>query len=100
MAPDALPGIVQRLCEDLLMGAYVGGSMLASVDVSALASPMAEVDEPVLQRKALRLAVAAARADHHLAEGETLVLEAARHHCGIGKATEAGDPAAAALRPA
>ena len=70
------------------------------MDASALASLMAEVDEPVLQRKVLRLAVAAARADHHLAEGETLVLEAARYHWGIGEATEAGDPVAAALRPA
>lgn len=89
---DGLPRIVQTLCEDLLMGDHSSGSMLASVDDSALASLMAEVDEPALQRKVLRLAVAAAQADRHLADGETLVLEAARRHWGIGGETEAGSP--------
>ncbi len=63
---------------------------MASVDDSALASLMAEVDEPALQRKVLRLAVAAARADEHLADGETLVLEAARRHWGLGSEAQAG----------
>jgi hypothetical protein len=100
LEPDGLPRIVQSLCEDLLMVAYAGGSMMASVDDSALASLMAEVDEPALQRKVLRLAVAAARADEHLADGETLVLEAARRHWDLGSEAEAGslfaaDPQAA-----
>jgi hypothetical protein len=81
--PDGLPPIVQTLCEDLLMGDTGSGSMLGGVDDDALASLMAEVDEPVLQRKVLRLAVAAAQGDRHLADGETLVLEAARRHWGI-----------------
>ena len=34
---------------------------------------------PVLQRKVLRLSLDAARADGHLADGEALVVEAARH---------------------
>jgi len=42
------------------------------------------VDEPEFQRKVLRLAVAAAQGDRHLADGETLVFEAARRHWGIG----------------
>jgi hypothetical protein len=83
--PDGLPRIVQTLCEDLLMGGPGGGPMLGGVDDSALASLMAEVDEPVLQRKVLRLAVAAAQGDRHLADGEALVLEAARRHWGIGR---------------
>ncbi len=36
--PDALPRIVQTLCEDLLMGDAASGSMLGGVDDSALAS--------------------------------------------------------------
>jgi hypothetical protein len=72
------------------MGDHGSGSMLGGVDDSALASLMAEVDEPVLQRKVLRLAVAAARADRHLADGETLVLAAARRYWGISGGTEAG----------
>ena len=80
---DGLAGIVQTLCEDLLMGRQDGGSMLGGVDEDALASLMAEVDEPALQRKVLGLAVAAARADRHLADGEALVLTAARRYWGI-----------------
>ena len=49
-------------------------------DDSTLASLMAEVSDPVLQRKVQRLSLAAARADGHLADGESWVVEAARHH--------------------
>ena len=97
---DGMPRIVQSLCEDLLLGAHAGGALMANVDDGALASLMAEVDEPALQRKVLRLAVAAARADQHLADGEALVLAAARRFWGIGEEAEAGrlvaaDPQAA-----
>jgi hypothetical protein len=93
---NSLPRIVQTLCEDLLMGDHGGGSMLGAVDDSSLVSLMAEVDEPALQRKVLRLAVAAARADRHLADGEALVLAAARRHWGLVEEPEAGSPFAGA----
>lgn len=72
-----------------------GGSMMASVDDGVLASLLAEVDEPGLQRRVLRLAVAAARADRHLADGEALVLAAARRHWGIGDEAQAASLLAA-----
>jgi uncharacterized tellurite resistance protein B-like protein len=75
---DALPAILQTLCEDLLMGTRTGGSVLGGVDTQALASLMAEVDDPRLQRKVLRLALAAAEADGHWAAGEIAVLNALR----------------------
>jgi uncharacterized membrane protein YebE (DUF533 family) len=53
---------------------------MGNVDDTALASLMAEISDPALHRTVLRLSLAAARADGHLADGETLVLEAARHH--------------------
>ena len=84
LKPDQMPQIVQALCEDLLMAAYVGGSMTASLDDQALATLMAEVNEPTLQRQVLDLAQAAARADRHLSEGEALVLAAARRFWGLG----------------
>jgi hypothetical protein len=92
---DGFPRIVQTLCEDLLMGDYGSGSMLGAMDDRALASLMAEVDAPALQRKVLRLAVAAARADRHLADGEALVLAAARRHWRLGEETEASGLVAA-----
>jgi hypothetical protein len=80
LEPNLLPHIVHTLCEELLASGYESGSLIANVDDSALASLMAEISDPALQRKVLRLALAAARADGHLADGEQLVVNAARHH--------------------
>ena len=80
LEPQLLPHIVHTLCEELLAGGYETGSLIGNVDDSALASLMAEISDPALQRKVLRLSLAAARADGHLADGEALVLEAARRH--------------------
>lgn len=78
--PQLLPHIVHTLCEELLASGYESGSLMANLDDAALASLMAEISDPALQRKVLRLSLAAARADGHLADGEALVLQAARHH--------------------
>jgi uncharacterized tellurite resistance protein B-like protein len=83
LAHGALPRLLQDLCEDLMASAHASPSLLASVDEAALASMMAEVSEPWLQHEVLRLAQAAAQADHHRAEGEAFVLAAARRHWGI-----------------
>ena len=80
LEPLLLPHIVHTLCEELLLGGYVTGSLMDNVDGSTLASLMAEISDPALQRTVLRLSLAAVRADGHLAEGETVVMEAARHH--------------------
>ena len=90
-----MPRIVQSLCEELLAGAYGGSSMMASLDVDTLASVMAQVDDPALQRTVLRLAVAAARADGHLAEAEALGLAAARRHWPLCGESDSASPAAA-----
>ena len=80
LEPQLLPHIVHTLCEELLASGYETGSLMCNVDDSTLASLMAEISDPVLQRKVLRLSLAAARADGHLADGETLVVDAARRH--------------------
>ncbi|MBY4595239.1 TerB family tellurite resistance protein [Ottowia caeni] len=83
MASGSFAKVVHTLCEDLLMGAYGGGLMMCSVDEAILASFLAEVDEPGLQAKVLRMATAAAEADKHLADAEALVMAAARKHWRI-----------------
>lgn len=80
LEPQYLPHVVHTLCEELLTGGYETGSLIGSVDDSTLASLMAEISDPALQRTVLRLSLAAARADGHLADGENLVVDAARHH--------------------
>ena len=80
LEPQLLPHIVHTLCEELMLGGYATGSLLDNVDDSTLASLMAEVSDPVLRRTVLLLSLAAARADGHLADGEAMVVEVARHH--------------------
>jgi len=89
LEPQLLPHIVHTLCEELLLGGCATGSLLSNVDDSTLASLMAEVSDPVLQKKVVRLSLAAARADGHMADGETLVLAAARHHWRLAEGDEA-----------
>lgn len=88
------PGIVQELCEDLLMDGFHGGSILAHMDAGSLASLFSEVDKPELQGKVLRVAAAAANADKHLSDGEASVLGAISRHWGTGPLMAAGKAAA------
>ena len=92
LEPQLLPHIVHTLCEELLQGGYETGSLMGNVDDSTLALLMAEISDPALQRTVLRLSLAAARADGHLADGETLVVEAAQRHW---KLVDGEEPSAA-----
>ena len=100
LEPQLLPHIVHTLCEELLASGYKTGSLMGNVDDSALASLMAEISDPALQRKVLRLSLAAARADGHLADGETLVVEAARSHWKLVDGEEPSAPKSARRRAA
>ena len=92
LEPQLLPHIVHTLCEELLASGYETGSLMGNVDDSAVASLMAEISDPALQRKVLSLSLAAARADGHLADGETMVVEAARHHWKLVDGDEPSAP--------
>lgn len=83
LEPQLLPHIVHTLCEELLAYGHGTGSLISNVDDSTLAALMAEISDPALQRTVLRLSLAAARADGHLADGETWVIEAARQHWNL-----------------
>lgn len=89
LEPRALPGIVQTLCEDLLMDGFDGGSILSCVDDGSMASLLAEVDLPELRVKVMRAATAAVDADKHLSDGEVAVLDAIGRHWGLDPATAA-----------
>jgi hypothetical protein len=87
LSPQALHGIVQTLCEDLLMEGFSGGSILSCVDDGSLASVLAEVDEAELRARVLRVAANTVHADRHLADGEAVVLDAIGRHWGVGALT-------------
>lgn len=83
LAPGQFGRLLHTLCEDLLCTAQDAGATVCSVDDATLASLLAEVDAPELQRTVVRLASAAAQADRHLAPGEALVLAAVQRHWGL-----------------
>lgn len=80
LEPHAMPGIVQTLCEDLLMEGFDGRSILSHVGDGLMASLLAEVDDAALQGQVLRIAASVAHADGHLSEGETAMLDAVIRH--------------------
>lgn len=76
LEPHDMPGILQTLCEDLLMEGFNGRSILSHVGDGLIASLMAEVDEPQLQGKVLRIAQSVVNADKHLSDGEAAMIDA------------------------
>lgn len=78
--PQDMPGIVQTLCEDLLMEGFDGRSILTHMGDSLMGSLTAEVDDVRLQGQVLRIAASVAHADKHLSEGETAMLDAVNNH--------------------
>lgn len=78
LEPRHMPGIVQTLCEDLLMAGFDGRSILSHLDDSGLHAMITEVDEPQLQAQVLRVAASVALADLYLSDGERAMLDVIR----------------------
>ena len=78
LEPQLLPHIVHTLCEELLASGYTTGSLMDNVDDSTLASLMAEISDPALQRTVLRLSLAAARRRNRCPGGCAAPLAACR----------------------
>lgn len=100
LTPGTFAELVRTLCEDLLLGAGSSGSMTEPVDDAVLASLLAEVDDPDLQDKVLRLASAAAEADRHLAEAEDFLLSALRKRWALVAPPRPGVKPASVPEPA
>ena len=98
LEPQDMPGIVQTLCEDLLMEGFDGRSLLSHVGDGLMASLMAEVDEPQLQTKVLHIATSVVNADQHLSDGEDAMLDAINRYWQTRPVMVAGHPAAAVLQ--
>ncbi|CAB3759954.1 TerB family tellurite resistance protein [Paraburkholderia humisilvae] len=76
LAPGEFPGIVQALCEDQLLGPASWAAPAGDLEDDALTTLMAEIDDPALRRKVMRLCLAVAVADDYLADGEIALLAA------------------------
>lgn len=90
LAPETMHGIVQTLCEDMLMAGFDGHSILSHIEDGTLAPMLAEVDEPRLQAEVLRVARCAVNADQHHADGETAMLDVIGRHWQTSSVTPVG----------
>ena len=75
--------LLATFCEDLLATARPTWADACWVDPRMLAELMAEVDDPELRLKVLRLCVSVVEADGHFAEGESIAIGAAVEHWGL-----------------
>ena len=87
LSPGQLHAIVHTLCEDLLASAQGDWEVACRIDPATLAALLAEIDDPALRAKVLRLCLSVVAADEHLADGETVILTAVAEHWGQQRET-------------
>ena len=87
-----LHSVVHGFCEDLLSTMHLTWDDACRVDPRTMAGLMAEVDDPSLRIRVLRVCVAVVEADGHVAEGESIVLLAAVEHWGLHREMLQGEP--------
>lgn len=91
LAPQDIPGIVRTLCEDLMMEGFDGRSILSHANANLMVSLAAEVTDPALQNKVLRVAASVAHADRYISDGERAVFDAIAGHWQAAARTRSGD---------
>ena len=75
--------VLDTFCEDLLSSQQLQWADACPVDERTLAELMAEIQDPALRLKVLRLCVDLAEIDARVTEGESVVLVAAVDHWGM-----------------
>jgi uncharacterized tellurite resistance protein B-like protein len=75
--------VLDNFCEDLLSSMQLAWADACPVDERTLADLMADIDDRALRLLLLRLCVKLAEIDAHVAEGESIVLNAAVEHWGL-----------------
>lgn len=93
LGPREFCAVVHALCEDLLWTARLSGASACRIDSLTLETLMSEIDDRALRLKTVRLCVAVAEADNHLADGEATVLAAAVEHWDLRCELPQPDPA-------
>ncbi len=78
-----MQGVLQELCEDLLAAHQSTWADACHIEPRTLAQWMAEIEDPALRMCVLRLCVAVAEADDHVADGESIVLVSAVENWGL-----------------
>lgn len=80
---EAMHQVLQEFCEDLLQARHPQWNDACRLDPRTVGQLMAEVDDPALRLAVLRLCVAVAEADEHVADAESTVLVSAVENWGL-----------------
>lgn len=83
LARHELHAVLDTFCEDLLSSQQLPWADACPLDDRTLADLMGEIDDSALRSKLLRLCVKLAEVDADVAEGESVVLNAAVEHWGL-----------------
>jgi uncharacterized tellurite resistance protein B-like protein len=75
--------LLQDFCEDLLHVHQSKWTDASHIEPRTIEQMMVEVDDPALRMTVLRLCVAVAEADDHVADGESIVLVSAVEQWGL-----------------
>jgi uncharacterized tellurite resistance protein B-like protein len=76
LSPEALKDVIEGFCEDLLAAAGGTWTGSACMDEAAREQLLAEVRDPELRARVVRLCQAIVQADGHEADGEAALLDA------------------------
>lgn len=87
-----MQAVLQVFCEDLLQARHGSWDDACRIDPRTLEQLMAEIEDRALRKSVLRLCVAVAEADDHVAEGESLILGAAVEQWGLHRDMLVTDP--------
>jgi uncharacterized tellurite resistance protein B-like protein len=92
---EALHGVLQGLCEDLIQARPSHWGDATQIDARTLNELLAEIDDPALRSVVLRLCIAVIEGDGHIADGEAIVLVSAVEQWGLRQwALDLPDPSA------
>ena len=78
-----MQSVLHDFCEDLLHARHAHSTQACEFDTRTLNQLMAEIETPALRATVLRLCVAVAEADGHVADAESMVLVNAVEQWGL-----------------
>lgn len=78
-----LDAVVEAFGQDIEVARHPGWAEDGLVDPRTMAALMAEIDDPALRRKVLRLCIAVVEADGRVHDSESTVINAAVEHWGL-----------------
>ncbi len=92
IAREVLLDVMQDFCQDIQACGQHQWSDASCLDGQTIQCFMAEIDDPQLRQKLLKLCAFVVEADHHVSEGESLLLGAAFKSWGLQREmlTDAG----------